>query len=74
MGMIEGYFKDALGGDVDNTLFPVPVFVTDIMFFDPFSARAVEAVRPDRVVVLAIVAVPVVEIFPSIETVFPPNI
>jgi hypothetical protein len=38
-------------GEADNTLLPVPVLVTLTTFLLASSAKAVEAVRPDRVVV-----------------------
>jgi hypothetical protein len=38
-------------GDVDSTLLPVPVLATLITFLLASNARAVEAVKPDKVVV-----------------------
>jgi hypothetical protein len=39
-------------GDVASTLLPVPVFVTETTFLLASKAKAVEAVKPDRVAVL----------------------
>jgi hypothetical protein len=39
-------------GEVASTLLPVPVLVTETMFLLASNAKAVEAVKPDRVVVL----------------------
>jgi hypothetical protein len=39
-------------GEVANTLLPVPVLVTETMFLLASNANAVEAVKPDSVVVL----------------------
>lgn len=44
-------------GDVAKTLLPVPVLVTLTMFLLASSARAVEAVRPDKVAVLLALSV-----------------
>jgi hypothetical protein len=64
-------------GDVAKTLLPVPVLVTLTMFLLASSARAVEAVRPDRVAVLlalSVVNAPVLAVVaPTVPLIGPEN-
>jgi hypothetical protein len=64
-------------GDVAKTLLPVPVLVTLTMFLLTSSARAVEAVRPDRVAVLlalSVVNAPVLGVVaPTVPLIAPAN-
>jgi len=64
-------------GDVAKTLLPVPVLVTLTMFLLASSAKAVEAVRPDRVVVLlalSVVNAPVLAVVaPTVPLIGPEN-